>query len=189
MTERQIIRNGVRWSIHEIDSSRVPGARRASCLIFECDGIVRRVWEYDADWAAATDDALWAIVEPPNAARGNTPSGRTGEHSVAAAHVVAERARSLLLEVELMREAGHMLRIDQADTTERCRLLRVDMRQAIAQYAEVLRADGVPPERALILLKTALKDGLGACDDPGDATAEQLLHDGVDWAIDAYYAA
>lgn len=183
---REIFRDGIRWSIREVDSTNVPGARRASCLIFECEGVVRRVWDFNAAWQRASDVALWTLLE---ASAASSPSGQTGEHAISSASVVADRARSLLVETELMRESRQCLRIDHAELSERCRHLRRGMRQAITSYAEALRADGVPPERAIVLLKSALKDGLGTCNAPGDATAEQLLHDGVDWAIDAYYGA
>ena len=52
--------------------------------------------------------------------------------------------------------------------------------------AEGLRAGGVPPERAVILMKSALSTGLAGSD---DAAAEELLHEAVDRGIDAYYAA
>jgi hypothetical protein len=40
----------------------------------------------------------------------------------------------------------------------------------------------------LVLLKEAVQTGLaGACDD--EPTAEEVLHEGVEWCIAAYYAA
>ena len=188
MSIRQFVRDGVYWEVREVDASGIPGARRSTCLIFESDSAVRRVWNYDASWRDATDEALGSMLE---ATANATALPATGSAPVDTARAVAERARTLLAEVALAHESSSSPAVDleHRDRADRCTRMRIDMRRAIVRYAEELRADGVPPERALVLLKSALKDGLGACDDPGDLTAEELLHEGVDWGIDAYYAA
>ena len=38
------------WSVSEVDTRRVPGTRGARCLLFTRDGVIRRVWDYPADW-------------------------------------------------------------------------------------------------------------------------------------------
>jgi hypothetical protein len=62
------------------------------------------------------------------------------------------------------------------------------MRLAVQTYAGLLRRDGVPPERALLLIKSAIKSGVEAttC---GEVEADRLVGDGVTWGIHAYYAA
>jgi hypothetical protein len=42
--------DGARWQVREVDARAVPGARGARCLLFEAEGVVRRVWDYPADW-------------------------------------------------------------------------------------------------------------------------------------------
>ncbi|HXT18716.1 MAG TPA: hypothetical protein VN706_24035 [Gemmatimonadaceae bacterium] len=189
---RKLVRDGVPWEIREVDSSRIPGARRDRCLIYECEGIVRRVWNFSDTWAELSDDALWSLLDGPAAQPAPQQPSDTNVTHVAQlgddARVVAERTRSLLQEVALLRETNSSLRGEREDIVDRCRGLREHMHQAIAHYAESLRADGIPPERALILMKSALQLGLAGCDDR-EPDAEQLLHEGVDWGIDAYYAA
>lgn len=181
---RKFVRDGVHWFVREIDAGRIPGAQRATCLIFECDGIVRRVWDYDPMWRDRTDEALWALLRVP--ADLLTPAAAA---VIDAARVVSDRARSLLARLSLARETNQARRVEQPELLDQCNMLRTEMHQAVTHYTEELRASGVEPERAIVMLKSALKDGLGTCEDPGDATAEQLLHDGVGWAIEAYYAA
>src|SRR4051812_8851583 len=181
---RQIVRGGEPWIVRELDSRRVPGARGEFCLIFECDGIVRRVWQYGSDWAALSDDELWALLEQADdTARATREGLRAGQ----AASAVTERTRSLLMQVELIRKANQALRTEQRELLERCAALRSEMRAAVASYAESLRAGGVPPEQAVVLLKRALQKGVAAGDDIDESAAEQVVHEGVDWAIDAYY--
>ena len=175
-----MVRDNVRWAVREIDSRHVPGSRRDSCLIFECDGIVRRLWEYPDAWVELADDDLWALIEAP------VPVTISVELQ---ATLVAERTRSLLTQVAVLRDADRILRDDQHALLERCSELRRCMHTAIIEYAGTLRARGIPPERALVLLKSALQRGVAGCDDAMDLAAEQLLHEGVDRAIDAYYAA
>jgi hypothetical protein len=43
--------DGTRWQVREVDAHAVPGARGHRCLLFEGEGVVRRVWNYPADWA------------------------------------------------------------------------------------------------------------------------------------------
>jgi hypothetical protein len=174
---RQFFRDGIRWSVREIDSSRSPGSRRDTCLIFECDGIVRRVWDYAESWPGFSDEALWSLVDAPRLA---------GASIAEDARIVADKTRSLLAQLNAARQVNRALRGDPRELLERCDALRACMHAAIARYAEGLRAGGVPPERAVILMKSALSSGLGGSD---DSAAEQLLHEAVDRGIDAYYAA
>ena len=45
-------RTGARWRIREVDAHAVPGARGDRCLLFEAEGVIRRVWNYPSDWAS-----------------------------------------------------------------------------------------------------------------------------------------
>jgi len=42
--------SGTRWRVTEVDAHGVPGARGESCLIFESDSAIRRVWHYPPSW-------------------------------------------------------------------------------------------------------------------------------------------
>jgi hypothetical protein len=59
------------------------------------------------------------------------------------------------------------------------------LREAIRRYATCLRDEGEPPERALVLVKAAVRDAV-ASDTP---TGVGIMLDAVRWAIDGYYAA
>ena len=56
-------RDGVPWRVTELDCGEVPGARGARCLVFMSDSVMRRVWNYPADWrlldAAGLVEVSW----------------------------------------------------------------------------------------------------------------------------------
>lgn len=59
------------------------------------------------------------------------------------------------------------------------------LREAVRRYATCLRDEGVPPERALVLVKSAVRDAVA----PDTAAGVGIMLDAVRWAIDGYYAA
>jgi hypothetical protein len=195
---REVTREGVRWRVYETNSEHVPGARAAHCLLFDSEGIVRRVWVYPGSWRELSDDELWALLEAASGQRPQPiietatqiPVTRSADlPAVAAATANAARARSLLRELTCMLESNRALRDEQRDLLKDCERIRGQMRSTVESYANTLRLEGIPPERALVLLKTAMEEGLGgpqARDEPG---ADELLRDGVSWGISAYYAA
>jgi len=94
----------------------------------------------------------------------------------------------LLAEIAIMCEANCALRDEREALLESCRHSRDEMRLAVQTYAGLLRRDGVPPERALLLIKSAIKTGVEGTP-YGDVEADRLVGDGVTWGIHAYYAA
>jgi hypothetical protein len=50
--------DGRGWSVREVDMTGLVWARGPHCLVFDTDGLVRRVWTYPADWANLSNDAL-----------------------------------------------------------------------------------------------------------------------------------
>jgi hypothetical protein len=46
------------WEVRERPAPREPWARGASFLLFESSGIVRRVWDFPADWFTLADSEL-----------------------------------------------------------------------------------------------------------------------------------
>lgn len=56
--------DGVRWTAREHDGRDIPGHRSDTCLIFESENSVRRVWTYPPDWhtlpAEALERASWS---------------------------------------------------------------------------------------------------------------------------------
>jgi hypothetical protein len=197
---REIVRDEVRWQVYEMDA--VDGA-----------SVVRRAWTFPVTWAQLEDEVLWSVLEaailpdahpvPHAAMPAGDDAGQTGAEPAAilAAQEVVERTGSLVAELRLTRERSRELMREYRGLTEQRRALCAEMRVTVEQYALVLRAQGVRPERALLLLKSAMRDGLASaaraggedrCDETGDgndAVAEELLREGIAWGIAAYYAA
>lgn len=191
---RELIRNQTRWRVREVPTAHLPGARGDRCLIYESDSVIRRVWSYPDDWTALPEETLWSLVERAGAA----PTPKHTEPVPAApsvsgtsstdAHGVSELARTLFDGMLSMRDASVAPRQERRRLVDECRRRREEMHAAVKVYAEALRRDGVPPERALVLLKDAVHHGLvGACAE--EPVIEELVHDGVEWCIAAYYAA
>lgn len=194
---RELLFDGVEWHVHEMSALSVPGSRGERCLIFDSEISVRRVWDYPASWNELSDDDLWRL-----ASIGRAPAGRdfgaaaseslaaaVGSHpAVIAATQAAARSSALLAEIAIMRQANRALRDEREALLQGCRATRDEMRQAIQTYAALLKNDGVPPERALLLIKSAMKSGIQAttC---GEVEADRLVGDGVSWGIHAYFAA
>jgi len=180
--------------VREVSAAHVPGPHGGRCLIFDSDMTVRRVWDYPAAWMTLADDDLWhlATINPGTPAVSIDASigapSRVGHPALIAAAETAARASALLTEIAIMREANRALRGERDAMLEQCRRSRDEMRVAVQTYAGLLRRDGVAPERALLLIKTALKTGIEAttC---GEVEANRLVGDGVTWGIDAFYAA
>jgi len=195
---RELIREGVRWNVREVESHHVPGARGARCLIFDSDGLVRRAWSFPSNWAELPDDALGSLLEPPPVDR--TPAA-TAERSVApepplrpaaspdvaSAAAEAARAQSLLQEAAFSVATTVRSMHQQQALIARCTKVRIELRDVIRQFAWSLRRDGVSPEQAVIRTKCAVRDGLKACIGADDADGDDLVHDGVAWCIEAYY--
>jgi len=57
--------SGREWNVYERGSSAdSPQAGRHS-LVFDAEGIVRRLWQYPPSWADLPDDALLGLMEDP----------------------------------------------------------------------------------------------------------------------------
>jgi hypothetical protein len=192
MMMRDLWHEGVEWHVREVSAASVPGSSSERCLIFDSDMTVRRVWDYPAAWSELSDDDLWHLTMIGRASSSklaiDSPLPRGSHPAVIAAAEAAARSSALLAEVAIMRQITRALRDEREALLESCRQSRDDMRLAVQTYAEMLRHDGVPPERALLLIKSAIKTGVDAtvC---GDLEADRIMGDGVTWGIHAYYAA
>jgi hypothetical protein len=65
--------------------------------------------------------------------------------------------------------------------------LRAQLRASVAAYARRLKAEGQPPERMLVLVKTAVRDAVPPEFDAVEV--RELLEDVVRWSVEAYYDA
>lgn len=52
---------GVYWTVWERDTRMDPGHRAATCLVFENEATVRRVWSYPANWHRMSPAELAAL--------------------------------------------------------------------------------------------------------------------------------
>jgi hypothetical protein len=192
---RELTRDAAHWRVREADASQSPGARGERCLIFDGDGVVRRAWRYPENWAELADDDLWAVLEstPPRTLDMAIPidvqQAAIDQPTVAASVEACVRSRSLLTEISLILDANRALRDERAALLAQCQQVRDTMRRSIEAYAQALRNDGVPPERALVLIKAAVHAGLGAANATDEPVAAEVVGDSVSWGIAAYYAA
>jgi len=63
---------GREWHVYERGSSvHSPSAGHQS-LVFDAEGIVRRLWQYPAAWAELPDDALLSLMDEPSGVRRQT---------------------------------------------------------------------------------------------------------------------
>ena len=190
---RDILGNGIRWHVHEANAAHVPGARRDRCLIFDSDGIVRRVWAYPSDWMTLTDDALWSLTDSagvPMADRAPSHSRERrhtprGEPSVIAVTAELARTRAIAAELAVVSDDAQHQELDRV--FERCNELQRSLQLAINAYASTLRRNGVPPERAVVLIKTAMRDGLGESGSCEEVEEDEIIDQGVAWGIESYY--
>ena len=61
--------HGREWHVYERTSSAlspVPGRRS---LVFDADGIVRRIWQYPSSWESLSNDALLGLMDDPASLR------------------------------------------------------------------------------------------------------------------------
>jgi hypothetical protein len=62
-SERLLQRGGRQWTVREVNAHGVPGARRETCLICESAEVIRRIWDFPADWRVVDDEALWNLCD------------------------------------------------------------------------------------------------------------------------------
>ena len=188
---RELFREGVRWAVHEASAARTPGAKAYRCLIFDSEGIVRRLWTFPEHWAELPDADILKLLDapptPPDCVRAVRHSG--SHPTVIAAIAAHAHAQELVAELTVVRDASRLLADERHALLESCRHGREEMRAAVEQYVRTLKRGGVPPERAVALLKSAMEDGLGGLAGRELPGTEDLIGVGVRWGIEAYYAA
>jgi hypothetical protein len=42
---------GKHWTVSEVLAVDLPGAPASACLVFDTNGLARRIWRYPANWA------------------------------------------------------------------------------------------------------------------------------------------
>ena len=187
---RELYRDGIRWTVREASTSSIPGAKADRCLIFDSEGVVRRLWAYPDDWAQLGDREIVKLLDTPTPAFGTQTIASSGEHPAVAAAIAAHaHSQALSAELAVIRDSARALREERQRLLESCRSSRKEMRLAVERYVKTLKQGGVPPERAVRLLKSAMEDGLGGVEGREVPESAELIGDGVRWGIEAYYAA
>ncbi|MEO6879112.1 MAG: hypothetical protein ABI205_11575 [Gemmatimonadaceae bacterium] len=181
---RTLQQEEAQWRIYEVSTKSVPGAVAGSCLIYDSEAIVRRCWVYPADWYGLSDAALWALLVAQVVRRSASthPAMIAAAETIATAQALASEARSLL-------GANRALRMQRDQLLTSCRESRNALLAAIGHYTASLKHSGASPELALVLVKEAIRDGLGGEAKCEEAAAAALFGDGITHAIKTYYAA
>ena len=101
--------------------------------------------------------------------------------------VAAPRAhvRSAAEHYVQLRRTADATRQQAQELVARATELRESLRESVATYVAALRRTDVPPERAIVLVKSAVLES----DLVPDKHHRQVIEDAVRWAVDAYYAA
>jgi hypothetical protein len=95
------------------------------------------------------------------------------------------RARSAAEEyVQLCRRA-EASKNEAREPCAQATLMSESLRDSVAAYVSALRRTEVPPERAIVLVKSAVLES----DSYPDEHHRRVVEEAVRWAVDAYYAA
>jgi hypothetical protein len=65
---------GREWHVYERGSSPDSPRPGQNSLVFDAEGIVRRLWRYPPRWAELSDDALLGLMDDPSGVRRETAS-------------------------------------------------------------------------------------------------------------------
>lgn len=103
----------------------------------------------------------------------------------ARATLAAAHGRLGLSEATLHRAGARAAASDRA--VQESLALRAQLRASVTAYVHRLRADAVPPERMVVLVKEAVLEATPPELDLAQGRA--LVEDAVRWSIDAYYGA
>lgn len=77
LRKRRVGTGDDQWIIAEVDARQVPGGRADHCLVCQNEQVVRRLWEYPANWYGLSDVALRALCEGQLADRPPRPSAES----------------------------------------------------------------------------------------------------------------
>jgi hypothetical protein len=61
--------HGREWHVYERHSTGDAPRPGRNSLVFDADGIVRRLWQYPSGWAELPDDALLGLMDDPSGVR------------------------------------------------------------------------------------------------------------------------
>ncbi len=142
------------------------------------------------DLSSTSPEFVASDVGPAAVSAG--PPGRLGsrEHvrqTVERAHAAALTARQRRAESRTVVAWSEALAAANERVLQESASLGAQLRASVTAYVHHLRADGLPPERMLVLVKSAVHDATPAALDVDEA--RRLMEDVVRWSVEAYYHA
>ena len=137
------------------------------CLIFDSEGIVRRLWTFPEHWDQLADTEILRLLDaPPTPAHGVRAVLHSGSHPTVIASIAAHvHAQELVAELMVVRDTSRALVEERRILLESCRQGREELRAAVEQYVRTLKRGGVPPERTRCVTQVG---------DRGSASVTQL---------------
>lgn len=117
-------------------------------------------------------------------ASGNSAHGAEGHAlmtRLAAATIAAHEATERYVEIRRQCDLslGEVRKVVAASKE-----LREQLRAVVSSYVSMLRRDGVPPERVVVLVKGAVESTRGEVD---PQSRHAILDEVVGWAVNAYF--
>jgi DNA-binding response OmpR family regulator len=109
------------------------------------------------------------------------------QYAVTAAVAAVARARTLAERTAELKTTSYALRAEHESLLAECRRSAAELREAVIAYTRELRAAGVPPDRALEMVKDALRSEVSGSVPVPDLGGD--LDDATEWCLQAYYAA
>lgn len=188
---RDLRHQGIAWRVREMDAKHIPGARADRCLIFDSEGVVRRAWSYPRAWAELDDESIWALLDrelpaPLATFRFERRATARGDHAtVVTAARVAANTRAFFNGIEEFPPEDEMESEDFP--VGKLGRSRKQLRAAITNYASALRLTGTTPEKTIVLVKSAVAEGIEQAPECAEYITKDLTDDAVRWCIRAYY--
>lgn len=181
--------DGELWAVRELDGRGVPGAQRATCLIFEGPDLIRRLWVFPANWYDLDDAALWRLGERSvfeNEQVESVGHRLAAEFSRALEH--ASRAQALLAEAQRLVVDNRAQRDRVAELLERCRAERDRIRAAVQTHSRELQSAGLIAEDASFIVANAVREAVTSTG-AETASLDQVARDAKRWCAAVYQAA
>jgi hypothetical protein len=176
------------WAVRERDASRVPGAYAPTCLIFESDQVVRRLWNFPSNWTDMDDDTLWRLAEvAPTAGSEMAVLIQALQTAFITAIVADRRASSLIAAARRAVAETRALREQRRTQLEACRASRQDMHNCVTRYARGAKENGRSAADVLHALEGPVGQTAFVVDD-GQRLA-RLAGDVARWCAAEFHAA
>jgi DNA-binding response OmpR family regulator len=133
---------------------------------------------------------LTAALDTHGAGQGAKVSS-IADYAVTAASAAVARARALVDQSRTIGSEVRHTRGERDAALADSRRSYAELREAVIAYTRELRAGGVPPDRTLEMIKSALGEGaqLSGSRHAAGSASDSDIADAVEWCLQAYYAA